>query len=127
MTEIENLTPPHLRCQHPLRFCPSLHKLPDGRLLVVGKGDMEAWSACNARVIKLAVYDRVVIIDPSLLDTFVAEKVKEERERCAKIAADHLASVLDHHDFARGYANAAIRIGQDIKFNQSSPGVDNED
>lgn len=60
-----NITPPHLRCG--LGQCPSVHVLEDGRLLIVGEGEITAWNAVNGIGIKLGETERAVVVSPDLL------------------------------------------------------------
>lgn len=87
MTGIKNLTPAHLRCAIGAS-CPSVHRLEDGRLLIVGEDGFprsrEVGVPCDSD-------EAAIIIHPDLLSTVMQEEiekaVKAERERCAKI--DH--------------------------------------
>lgn len=81
---MKNLTPKAMRCDS--GWCPSVGQLEDGRLLIVGKiapwlevnedsspVDRESWT------VSVGTDETAVIIDPALLDDFVAGKVREER------------------------------------------------
>lgn len=65
----ENLTPERYRC--PFADCPSVHRLDDGRLLIVGEGELPAWQACNDLKIRLGETERAIVIDPGLLEEFL--------------------------------------------------------
>jgi len=82
-----NLTPEHLRCGG------GIHRLGDGRLLIVGEDattfeERVVVDACIDLVdaFKIGDTDRVIVISPDLLADYVAEKVAAEREACAKLA-----------------------------------------
>lgn len=64
-----NLTPPHLRCDW--GGCPSIHRLEDGRLLVVGQSIDETTPLGD-----IGDNEDAVIISPDLLDTLKAEWVR---------------------------------------------------
>lgn len=69
-----NLTPEAMRCED--GWCPSVHELDDGRLLIVGKrGAQQAYDGN----VGMAPDEEAVIISPDLLSDYVAEKVREER------------------------------------------------
>jgi hypothetical protein len=68
---IKNLTPEHMRCD--ATSCPSLHQLEDGRLLVVGEYAIR--EARDAGV-HHELWENAVLIEPALLDVYVAEKVR---------------------------------------------------
>jgi hypothetical protein len=98
---IKNLTPEHMRCY--AAECPSLHQLEDGRLLVVGTQVEPPVATINDFANpepfleiagKVGPGEAAVIISPALLDVYVAEKVREERERCALIAERHLEDMI---------------------------------
>lgn len=91
----EDLTPKHLRCG--FGSCPSVHRLEDGSLLIVGKipgpglrvretdhGIIDTYQGCEFSV---GSDEAAVVISPGLLGTLIEEKVREavdaERERCA--------------------------------------------
>lgn len=89
MTEPENLTPAHLRCV--IGNCPSIHRLEDGRLLVVGRiASLDEKLAVMANGALWNDDEAAVIISPELLGSLKAEWVSDavavEREECAKIA-----------------------------------------
>jgi hypothetical protein len=115
----------------------SLHRLEDGRWLVVGRRATAItlpWSvtlshmADGTSAIRLPTSDRVtisgdehaVIIDPALLDTYVEEKVREERERCAayvRTLADK-ASALEKWAIEKGHSGARTygEVGAQLAF-----------
>lgn len=69
MSDPENLTPAHLRCGDTLT-CPSIQRLPDGKLLVVGQRIDETTPLGD-----IGDNEAAVIISPDLLDTLKAEWV----------------------------------------------------
>src|SRR5262245_19774401 len=71
---MKNLTPERMRCWP--THCPSLRRLEDGRLRIQGEFDREA----GISVQRDGGNEAAVIIDAALLDTYVAEKVVEERK-----------------------------------------------
>lgn len=81
---MRNLTPEHLRC-HVSASCPSVHEREDRRLEITGDlcRPLQAFGdeACEA----------TIVIDPALLSDYIAEQVRAERERCAKIADEYAA------------------------------------
>lgn len=94
MTEPENLTPAHLRC--PWGQCQSIHRLADGKLLVVAQfahmhppgtqaGDLYE-KLCDER--KIGDDEAAVIISPELLDTLKAEWVREAAEALTACQAE---------------------------------------
>lgn len=79
---MRNLTPKHMRCAAGAS-CPSIHQLPDGRLLIVGKkvtdAELDVWDGVN---FDLAIGDDEVasIISPDLLSDFVGKAIDALRE-----------------------------------------------
>lgn len=73
MSKAEDLTPAHLRCEI-AASCPSIHRLEDGRLLIVGYmlGRSE-WP----EGLKVGIEEMPVIIPPELLDELRAEWIRE--------------------------------------------------
>lgn len=81
----QDLTPKHMRC--PAGDCPSITRLDDGRLLIVGaEAPTDLDETVFGTEIKIGNNEAGVLISPSLLDTLMEEVRREERERCAKIA-----------------------------------------
>lgn len=91
MSEPENLTPAHLRCDDTLT-CPSIHRLEDGRLQIVGSAaktrkaqyvddcgvvHFQDWTINGAQIV--GDDEAAVIISPDLLDSLKAEWVREAR------------------------------------------------
>lgn len=72
MTDIKNLTPAHLRCEW--GACPSVHRLEDGRLLIVGDDGFpksrEVGIPCDSD-------EAVIIIHPDLLSTVMQEEIEK--------------------------------------------------
>jgi len=69
----KNLTPEHLRCGAGVS-CPSIHRLDDGRLLIVGEylSDREILVDFD---IQVGRDETAIVISPDLLADYVAEKV----------------------------------------------------
>lgn len=62
-----NFTPKHLRCEW--GGCPSIHKLDDGRLLVIGNQIQSALEETLVQTGRLSPdHEQAVIISPDLLD-----------------------------------------------------------
>ncbi len=97
---IKNLTPEHMRCEI-ATSCPSLHRLEDGRLLVVG---IYAIREARDAGVHHELWENAVLIEPALLDVYVAEKVREavQRQRSGYVSADD--------SFERGYDAALDAI-----------------
>lgn len=72
---MKDLTPQAMRCA--AGYCPSVGQLEDGRLLIVGEMQFDWW--VRERGGSPGPNEMGVIIDPALLDDFVAGKVREER------------------------------------------------
>lgn len=68
--EMENLTPKHLRCS--AGHCPSVGRLDDGSLLIVGK---RASMAAAIERVSVGEDEHAVIISPDLLSDYVAGEV----------------------------------------------------
>lgn len=100
----EDLTPKHLKCG--FGSCPSVHRLNDGRLRIVGEFDREHGVTTE----RGKPSEAAIVISPDLLGTLIEEKVREavlvEWERCAVIACD-LHWVLPM------YASAAVNEATD--------------
>lgn len=73
MSEPENLTPAHLLCAV-AASCPSIYRLGDGKLLVVGKRDVDCLYLRN---VAIGDDEQAVIISPDLLDSLKAEWARE--------------------------------------------------
>jgi hypothetical protein len=80
---MEEVTPAHLRCT-PELGCPSVHRLPDGRLLIVGEtagpnGEEIAVRAYQALARKEAIGsdETAIIIHPDLLSTVMQEEIEK--------------------------------------------------
>jgi len=87
--DMENLTPKHMRCA-PLH-CPSVGRIDDGSLLIVGK---RASMAAAIERVSVGEDEHAVIISPDLLSDYVAGEVaalKAENERLANALENLLA------------------------------------
>lgn len=60
---MKNLTPEHMRCAIGAS-CPSVHELPDGRLLIVG---LEAEMIVPPEEINAGPHETAIVIDRALL------------------------------------------------------------
>jgi hypothetical protein len=87
MTKTENLTPTHLRCG--FGSCPSVHRLEDGRLLIVGE---MGWSHFWPSGLRPADNEEVILIDPAILATLREEWVREAVEAERKAIKAQLGS-----------------------------------
>lgn len=83
---MQDWTPKAMRCED--GWCPSVHELDDGRLLIVGDRAAQQWhqqenGEWERRAAQgggaLANHEEAVIISPDLLSDYVAGKVREER------------------------------------------------
>lgn len=64
----ENLTPERYRCGGSFSGCPSVHRLDDGRLLIVGeRGSQKAYDLG----VYIAPGQTAIVIDPGLLEEFL--------------------------------------------------------
>jgi hypothetical protein len=114
MSKPENLTPERMKCAA-MASCPSLHRLEDGRLLVVGVdvhaarglGDHRLDQAYGTLIHQdaIGIDEAVVAIPAALLDTYVEEKVREaEAEALAAIEA-----VMWQRDYAAERAGLSTK------------------
>jgi hypothetical protein len=79
MTDIENLTPAHLRCTYTLS-CPNVHRLEDGRLLIVGEDATADVVHGNPRYAGASLNpedETATIISPDLLSTVMQEEIEK--------------------------------------------------
>lgn len=72
MTDIKNLTPARFRCTYTIS-CPSVHRLEDGRLLIVGA---DGPSFVNGELI-VDEGESAIIIHPDLLSTVMQEEIEK--------------------------------------------------
>jgi hypothetical protein len=116
MTDIKNLTPARFRCTYTIS-CPSVHRLEDGRLHIVGK--RVDYPHRSIPAIAMSPGEAAIIIHPDLLSTVMQEEiekaVKAERERCAKIAYK-FAEEADQGGKETPAGKQARQIGNAIRF-----------
>ena len=72
----QDLTPEHMRCDV-VASCPSITRLDDGRLLIVGT---DAHDLAIKYGIAPSPFEEAIVISPSLLDTLMDEVRREERK-----------------------------------------------
>ena len=72
----QDLTPEHMRCDVGAS-CPSITRLDDGRLLIVGT---DAHDLAIKYGIAPSPFEEAIVISPSLLDTLMEEARREERK-----------------------------------------------
>jgi hypothetical protein len=87
MTDIKNLTPARFRCTYTIS-CPSVLRLEDGRLLIVGK--IAPWLKVNedstpidrgSWPVDVGTDESAIIIHPDLLSIVIQEEIDTERAR----------------------------------------------
>lgn len=111
----EDMTPPHLRCVATFS-CPSVHRLDDGRLLIVGEYATIADSSAYSKVLVspgVGDHEIGIVVSPDLLSSYVQEEVKKAIEKIAR-RADVLACIkrLDAYYDAAG---ALEDFGEEIR------------
>lgn len=115
---ITDLTPKHLKCSATMS-CPSIHRLEDGRIMIVGDdGVPEAF----ARDIPVGAAESAVTITEDLLSLYVSEKTDKLQaqvdalysaasgalERCELIAADAALNEREAAEYAAKLLREAI-------------------
>jgi hypothetical protein len=84
LERFKNLTPAHLRCH--IAECPSVHRLPDGRLLIVGaEPEMRTVETYDGHFedrtflgnVPVANDEAAILIHPDLLSTVIQEEVEK--------------------------------------------------
>jgi hypothetical protein len=80
---MKNLTPEHMKC--PAGYCPSVHELDDGRLLIVGQ--TAGLVADDEQVAKPGPDETAIIIDRALLANVLTEASGAEEASKATITA----------------------------------------
>jgi hypothetical protein len=92
---MRDITPEHLKCDED-PACPSVHDTGDGNVLVVGK--IAPFLECDEDgkftrpedfPVAVGTDETAVILSKSYFAGLTEEAVREERERCAKIAEAH--------------------------------------
>lgn len=80
----EDLTPPAFKCVATMS-CPSVHRMTDGSLLIVGSNAGKCIRFANGKEVCAGFGEHLVTISPSLLDTFVEEKTVLLRKRIEEL------------------------------------------
>ena len=92
--DMKDLTPAHMRCGP--RNCPSVRRLEDGQLLIVGKTAWKILPPQQMTDLGCAEDEEAVIISPDLLSDYVAGEVAALKAENARLA-NALENLLTRH------------------------------